>query len=162
LRAEAEVAKEYQIKAAFLYNFVKYVEWPARRFAAEDSPIVIGILGANPFGEVLAGIVKNRKVNGRSIEVKVVSTAADAATVHALFVGIHQDGRLAAMIGPLRDAAVLTVGESRAFIAAGGVIAFVFEGDKVRFEVNLPSAQESDLKISAQLLKLASAVYGKS
>jgi len=157
LDSGAAVPREYQIKAAFLYNFTKFVEWPAGRFASPDSPIVIGILLDNPFGDALEAIVKNRKVNNRPIDVRIVTTAAEATAAHILFAGAGQDTRMAAMIDTLRKGSVLTVGESPAFAAYGGVIDFVVEGDKVRFAINRESGQRAGLKISAQLLKLAAA-----
>jgi hypothetical protein len=155
----APVPREYQIKAAFLYNFTKFVEWPPRRFAAPESPIVIGILGANPFGDELEAIVKNRKVNNRPIEIRIVATEAEAAAVHVLFAGAGQESRMAAMSGSLQTQSILTVGESPSFAASGGIIDFVVEGDKVRFAINARLGEQSGLKISAQLLNLAMAVH---
>jgi hypothetical protein len=157
----ASVSREYQIKAAFLYNFTKFVEWPPRRFAAPESPIVIGILGDNPFGDELATIVKSRKVNNRPIEIRFVTTAAEAASVHVLFAVAGQESRMAAMSGPLKAQSVLTVGESPSFAASGGMIDFIVEGDKVRFAINAELGEQAGLKFSAQLLKLATAVHSK-
>jgi hypothetical protein len=154
----APISREYQIKAAFLYNFTKFVEWPPGRFPAPDSPIVIGLLGGNPFGNELLTIVRNRKVNGRAIEVRVVTTAAEAASVHVLFASAGQEAQAASMADALRRAGVLTVGESPAFAAAGGVVDFVLEGDKVRFKIDLAAGQRAGLKLSVQLLKLATEV----
>ncbi len=157
--AGAQVAKEYQIKAAYLYNFAKFVEWPAQRFADDQAPLVIGISGKDPLGEELQAIARDHKINGRSIVIKQVATAAEAGGVHLLFISDGEDSRMPEMLAGLKETAVLTVGESDKFIAAGGIINFVREADKVRFEINAGAAERAGLKISAQLLKLAKPVH---
>ena len=154
----AEVTKEYQIKAAYLYNFAKFVEWPAQRFADDRAPLVIGILGKNPVSEELQAIARDHKINGRNIVIKEVATAGEAGSVHLLFFSGEGDIHMAETLAALKGAAVLTVGESDTFIAAGGMINFVREADKVRFEINADTASQAKLKISAQLLKLAKPV----
>ncbi len=153
--AAPEVSKEYQVKAAFLYNFTKFVEWPASRFSTNTSPIVIAVLGRNPFGEELDAIVRERKVNGRGLVVKVIDSADEAATAHLLFVGADAEDRLAGKMDALQKSGVLTVGESPRFIASGGIINFTLDADKVRFQINPQAGEQAGLKISAQLLKLA-------
>ncbi len=153
--ADAEVPKEYQIKAAFLYNFTKFVEWPAARFASASSPIVIAVLGENPFGDELAKLVKGRRVNGREIVIKSVTDTSEADSVHVLFICARNDRQLGPALAQLRADAVLTVGESAAFASAGGVITFTLVEDKVRFEINQAAGEQAGLKISSQLLKLA-------
>ena len=157
--AEVTVSKEYQIKAAFLYNFTKFVEWPTVRFVDETSPIIIGVLGENPFGDELGKIVRDRKVNGREIVVQSLASARDAGSVHLLFVTEHGEK----LLDPVqaRPAGVLTVGESGQFAARGGIIRFTLAGDKVRFEINQAASEAAGLKLSAQLLKLATAVHRK-
>ncbi len=159
--APAVVSKEYQLKAAFLYNFTKFVEWPSARFPTATSPIVIGIFRQNPFGDELEKIVKGRMVNHRPIVVKRVQTAEDVLTVHLLFIPVGEENNLPDITWT--KAAVLAVGESESFATppSDGTIAFTHEGDKVRFAINLESAENSGLKISAQLLKLASDVHRK-
>ncbi|MDB6167459.1 MAG: YfiR family protein [Verrucomicrobia bacterium] len=157
-RLPAEVSKEYQVKAAFLYNFTKFVEWPTQHFAHEERPILIGILGRNPFGEELDKILRGRKVAGRELEVKVLASPEEAKTVDVLFVCEGEEQRLAGLWQPLLKAGVLTVGESGRFGELGGMVVFLLEGDKVRFSINLGQAEQAQLKLSAQLLKLATAV----
>ncbi len=159
--ARAQVSKEYQIKAAFLYNFTKFVEWPPSHFAATDSPIQIGLLGKNPFGDELEKIIKNRQVSGREFRIKTVTSLEEATSVDVLFVTageekLFMNGRLS-----LQKAGVLTIGETKKFGDQGGLITFTVEAAKVRFEINLDTAEESGLKFSAQLLKLASVVRRK-
>lgn len=154
-RAQA-ISKEYQVKAAFLYNFTKFVDWPPQRFATDTSPIVIAVLGKNPFQQELAGLVKGRSVNGRLIDVRAVRSADELASAHIVFVGAGEEALLPPSI--FGRPGVLTVGESTEFTRRGGVITFVLVEEKVRFEINQGSGQEAGLKLSGQLLKLAVAV----
>lgn len=156
--AQQTVSKEYQIKAAYLYNFAKFVEWPADSFTNSDSPLVIGVFGQNPFGQELQAIAQAHQINGRPIVIRSITSAADAAGVHLMFVCATDDDQAAAILGSLKNTAILTVGESRKFMDAGGIIDFVRESDKVRFEVSAVEAERHGLKISAQLLKLATVV----
>jgi hypothetical protein len=154
----AEPTKEYQIKAAFLYNFTKFVEWPAERFADESAPFVIGVFGKSPIGAELQNIVKGRKVNGREIQIKQVDSTGEAAGCQLLYFSPAADGSVAEALGAIKTAGVLTVGDTERFIRAGGTINFVLEGDKVRFEINTAAAETAGLKISAQLQKLAKTI----
>jgi hypothetical protein len=155
---DVAVSKEYKVKAAFLFNFTKFVEWAPARFTAATDPLVIGVLGGNPFGAELANIVADRKVHGREIALRLLASAAEARGVHAVFVCSGESPRQATLAA-LHDAGVLTVGESGSFAAAGGIVTFSVEGEKIRFTVNLASSQRAQLKISAQLLKLAAVVH---
>ena len=156
LPLRAEVSKEYQLKAAFLYNFTKFVEWPAASFENETSPIMIGIVGQNPFGDDMEKIVKGRTVNGRAIVVRFIRATDEVSALHLLFVPAGEEKHLPAAVW--RDAAIVAVGESEAFAALGGTITFVSAGDKVRFEINIAAAERSGVKISSQLQKLATVV----
>jgi len=158
-QADDSVSKEYQIKAAYLYNFAKFVEWPAQSFTNARSPLVIGILGKAPIGQELQAIARDHNINGRNIVIKAVADAAEAGQVQLLFFGNDANSRVVEMLAALKGGAVLTVGESDKFIAAGGLINFVREADKVRFEINAAAAEHAGLKISAQLLKLAKPVH---
>jgi hypothetical protein len=149
--------KEYQVKAAFLFNFSKFVEWPARKFADGTSPIVIGILGANPFGSELEKAVRGRHINGREVVVQQFDTPEAARAAHLLFVSASSDPSMVSALRALDGSAVLTVGESDAFTRHGGIITLVLEGDKLGFTINIDSAGRAGLKISAQLQKLAMA-----
>ncbi len=149
--ARAEVPREYQIKAAFLYNFAKFVQWPESRFSAPDSPLVIGVLRANPFGDELEKAVRGRKISGRPVVVRLVSGSTAARQTHLLFVGAGLESNLAALKGH----AVLTVGESAEFARQGGMITFIPQDGTVRFAIDKQAADEAGLKISAQLQKLS-------
>lgn len=155
--SRAASASEWQVKSAFLYNFTKFVEWPQTTLSSPSQPIVIGVLGEPTLAQQLAAVVAGRNVNGRQIEVRVVQTAAQARVTQVLFVAAEEDTRYAAMRDELADSAVLTVGESPSF-SVMGVIGFVSDGEKLRFEINADLAERSRLKVSAQLQKLAIAV----
>lgn len=154
LLAADSVPKEYQLKAAFLYNFTKFVVW-APRAVDKDAALVIGVLGVNPFGDELEKIVSSRSVGGRRIEVRFLSSAAEARAVHMLFIPAGEERRVAGEMDALHAASVLTVGETSRFADMGGIITFSMEADKIRFEINREVAAYAGLKISPQLLKLA-------
>jgi hypothetical protein len=169
LWAAPQVSEEYQIKAAFMYNFIKFVEWPKDRFAGDKDPIVIGVVGKDPFGEVLDQIA-DKPVKDRKIVVKRFAPVAaeDADPIHPQLDAIRQSHvlfvcpsekkvckRLLAAIG---DAAVLTVGDGPSFLDEGGMINLLVEERKVRFEISLVKARSAKLDISSQLLRLAKRV----
>jgi hypothetical protein len=156
------ISLEYQIKAAFLFNFTRFIGWPAESFADSASPIVIGVTGENPFGAELANVLKGRRVNGRPIVVRSVTNSDDARTTHLLFVGATEPSELAQLMRSLQGHPVMTVGESAAFASEGGMIKFVLRGDKVRFEINASAAEQSRLRVSAHLEKLATVVHGST
>ena len=152
------VSNEYQIKAAFLYNFTKFVEWPAPSFSGPGDPIVIGVYCSEPFAATLEKIVLGRKVNGRVIAVRRLTTASDARTVHLLFVCTAQDLLLSGIQAEVQSRPVVTVGESEADTRSGVAIRFLREDDKLRFGIDMVVAARAGVKISAQLQKLATTV----
>ena len=156
----AQRPTEYQVKAAFLFNFARFVTWPAESFEREEEPLVIGILGVDPFGERLDGIILNKKVGGRSLVAKRFGSMAKAELCHILFVFPSEAPQLPAILDQFEGEAVLIVGESPGFCEAGGMINLVLHANKVRFEINLESTEQAGLKLSSQLLKLASAIHG--
>lgn len=153
LAASAAAQDEYGVKAAFLFNFAKFVEWPADAFAAPDAGLVMCVAGAGDVDAAVQGTVKGKLVNGRPIEVRRVSDG-DVRSCHLLFVA---DGRARAaeLVEGARSASVLTVGETPGFTQLGGVINFTTEDNKVRFEINEDAAKKARLKISSKLLSLA-------
>jgi len=155
-------SKEYALKAAFLYNFTKFVAWPVERFGEAATPFVIGVFGESPFDADLEAEICARKVDGRPVKLLTVTTAADAQHVHILFVPAGQERAAQPVLAALRESAVLAVGETDAFRQQGGAITFVVEGDKLRFIVDMDAADRARLKVSAQLLKLAKRVQRNS
>jgi hypothetical protein len=152
-RAQEPRPNEYPLKAAFLLNFAKFVEWPPAAFTEATSPIVLGILGQNPFGDVL----KAKTINNRELKVEVFQSSAEATNCHILFIRATEKERLPEILKSLREAkaSVLTVGEMDGFTESRGMINFVWQGNKIRFQINDAEAKDARLKISSKLLSLA-------
>ena len=146
---------EYKVKAAFLYKFISYVEWPARVFARADSPLVIGVIGTDTLGDELAEAVTDRTVNGRPVVVRKLQRGETVTELHILFIGRSEGVRVANALASTKGKAVLTVTESEDAFALGSVINLVVVENKVRFDVALQAAQQANLKISSRLLGLA-------
>jgi len=157
----AEGVDEYQLKAAFIGKFVKYVTWPPESLGEGDAPLVVGVLGQDPFGDKLEAAFKSKKSDERPVVVRRFSTLEGLATAHVLFVPAQEAARLGEILRSTRDASQLLIGESTDFAARGGVINFYLEGDKLRFEINTESAKRQKLKVSSDLLKLARIVSDK-
>jgi hypothetical protein len=153
--AASNVSLEYQVKAAYLFNFARFVRWPDTAFAAPDSPFVIGVIGQNPFGEFLKGEVDGRTIEGRPVEVRVCDTPEQAAACHIVFIPHSAGDRLASLLSFLRGKHVLTVGEDRSFIRGGGLVNFFLRNDTVQFEINLDAAEEEGFDVSSQMLQFA-------
>ena len=145
------------MKAAFLYNFAKFVEWPGD----PDASLILGILGDDPFGAAIDQLVAGKTVNGRALAVKRLKWGQDLRQCQILFISSSEQKRLPQIIASLRGASVLTVGETDAFLSSGGIIRFVLEGSKVRFEINAGAAEQAHLKLSSKLLALAKNVTGQ-
>jgi hypothetical protein len=152
---------EQQAKAAFLSKFAKYVEWPTNTFFQPDDPIYVGILGEDPFGEVLDKTVDGKLVEGRPIRIRRLEATEDATCCHLVFVGTQDERGQRDALERVRCASVLTVGEGESFLAQGGMISFVMKDNQVRFHVNLNAARQAGLKVSSKLLALAEVVEGK-
>lgn len=154
IRAQGDVSKEYQIKAAFLFHFAQFVEWPDSCFTNADAPIRIGVLGKNPFGGALEEIVKGETIGGRKIAVQYSRRVEDLNNCQIVFVCKTEASRLPQIFKELDGANSLTVGECDGFAARGGVINFVLEDGKVHFEINPDAAAREKLTISSQLYRL--------
>jgi len=156
--AFAQPTNEYQVKAAFLYNFAKFVDWPAQSFKGPDDPIAICVLGQNPFGSVLEDTVNGKTLEGRAFVVRNIFDVQQAGGCHILFVSTSERKHLPSILAAIRTPGVLTVGESDGFAAEGGVINFKLEDGRVRFEINLDAAAKKGLQIRSNLLSLAQIV----
>jgi len=152
---DSSASSEYLIKAGFIYNFARLVEWPATAFAQPDSPIVIGIWGTDPFGPVIDQVLDGKRVNGRGFVVKRLKSLNDLKDCHILFVSSSEVARLNEAIHLTKSMPVLTIGEMPGFARHGGIINLTLEDSKVRFEVNVEAAKEAELNISSRLLALA-------
>lgn len=149
---------EYRVKAAFLLNFAKFVEWPKKSFDNKKSPIIIGVLGKDPFGPLLESTVHGKTVRKRSIIVKRFKDIKTLQPCHILFVSSSESKRLSKVFTALKDVSALTVGETKRFARDGGILRFTMVAKKVRFEINADAAKRSKLKISSKLLQLADIV----
>jgi hypothetical protein len=147
-------AAEHQVKAAFLLKFASYVEWPPQSFASAESPLEIGVVGADELAGELAGMVEGRSVNGRPVIVRKLRRGG-LALVNILYVGRSEGQHAAESIAAVRGQPVLVVTDSEAAFEHGATIKFVVVGDKVRFDVAPPSSEVGNLKISARLLSVA-------
>lgn len=154
-RAQNSQPTEYQIKAAFIYNFARFVDWPTQAFADASSPFIIGVLGKNNFGSSLAQTIHGKSVHGHPLEFKLVPSLAQATNCQVLFISTSEKSRVSKIISTLGRASILTVGESDDFIARGGMIDLKIVDDKVRFEINNSAAKGAGLAISSKLLTLA-------
>jgi hypothetical protein len=155
---DASDSSEYLIKAGFIYNFAKLVEWPTSAFAQQDSPIVIGILGDDPFGGTLDRIVADKKVNGRGFVIKRLRWGKDLKDLKdckILFVSSSEREHIDSVVDTMKWLPILTIGDAPGFAKRGGIVNFTVEDNKVRFEVNVEAAKRADLTISSRLLTLA-------
>jgi YfiR/HmsC-like len=156
--APASDAREYQIKAVFLYNFALFVDWPAEAFSDPQAPLVIGILGDDPFGSSIDEAVRGEKVNNRPLEIRRFRDKDDFSNCHILFISQSEEGRLGQVLGKLKGRSILTVSDIEGFSKDGGIIRFVMENSKVRLKINLEASKQARLRISSKLLRPAEIV----
>lgn len=157
----AGLAREQAVKAGFIFNFTKFVDWPPQSFAAADAPFVIGVLNSPGVLGELEKAVAGRRVGRHEIVVRALKPEDDLRSTHVIFVGAATPSAQM-LLKSIADQPILTIGESERFAGEGGAIGFVFDGDKLRFEINVAAAARANLKISAQLQKLARAVRHKA
>lgn len=147
--------EEYEVKAAMLYNFAKFIDWPAAALGEAGAPFVIGILGSDPFGARLDAVLRDKAVNGHPIAVRRFALPADVRNCQVLFVSAPDQERVRHILQGFRRAPVLTVGEGGRFADSGGVISFILDDRRVRFEINVDAASRAGLLVSSKLLRLA-------
>lgn len=155
---DAPIAKEHHLKAAFTFNFMKFVEWPADRPSDATSSWIIGVTRPGPIVAALEEAVKNRRIKDHALIVKTVTTMEEAQRARLLFFVNPYDDQGSSLLAAVADAGVLTIGESEDFATAGGIINFLPEDDRMRFEINLDAAGRARLKISAHLQTLAKSI----
>jgi hypothetical protein len=149
---------EYRVKAAFLYNFAKFIEWPPEAFAGPQGPYNICVLGRDPFAQDLDAAVGDNLVAGRPLVVRRLPDLQGASGCHILFIASSERDRLRAIFEAVGSAPTLTVGEDADFTRLGGCLRFFLEENRVRFEINLAATDRARLKLSAKLLSLARVV----
>jgi hypothetical protein len=155
LVAQAPLSREYELKAIFLYNFAQFVEWPPAAFSNGEAPLVIGVIGKNPFGARLKDIVSGEKVNGREVTVQYYDNAQDIGACHILFINLSEPDKRAQVLELVKGRNILTVSDISGFSGGGGMIRLFTRDNKIRFEVNLDASRAAGLTISSKLLRLA-------
>ena len=152
------MSTEYRVKVGFLFNFPQFVEWPTRAFRDASAPIIIGVLGDDPFGHYLDELVQGEKIGERPLVVQRFRRVEDVTDCHILFVSHSEARQFERILARLRDRTVLTVGEDEGFERAGGMVRFTLENNKVRLRINPEAAKAGELTISSKLLRLATLV----
>lgn len=152
---------ENEVKAAFLLNFARFVEWPADSSDSEEKSLRIVVLGDDDLADAVSLVVAGKGVPGRPLVVDHVYRIEDAGECQILFVGASQDRNLEEIFEAVEERPVLTVGDSRRFVRLGGMIRFAISDGRLRFEVNLDAARAPGLRISSRLLGVASAVHAE-
>jgi hypothetical protein len=153
-------SREYTLKAAFLFHFTQFVDWPAKAFAETNSPFVIGVYGTDPFGKALTEVVEGERVKGRTIVVEHFKSISEALQKkpHILFISSSESQNINKVVKALEDRPILTVADVDRFASRGGMIRFITENNKIRFRINNVAAQSAGLNISSKLLRLAEVV----
>lgn len=155
LAAQAVRASEYQVKAVFLFNFAQFVDWPADAFPASDTPLVIGVLGNDPFGGALDETVRDERLGGRPFQVRRYQSVDEIETCHILFVSRSEGSRPETILAGLKHRPILTVSDADGFAERGGMIRFVTDRNRIRLQLNLAAAEAAHLTISSKLLRVA-------
>jgi YfiR/HmsC-like len=157
-RGAQPMPTEYQVQAAYLYNFGRFIRWPASVTEAPSDAFNICIFGQDPFGPILNATVAGGTIGGKGVAVKRMSNPQEIVNCRILFIGSSEEGRIRNILEVLDRTPVLTVSDMPQFSRLGGMIQFVKEGNRIRFEVDLPAAQKAGLILSSELLKVAIAV----
>jgi hypothetical protein len=158
LDAQQPKAGEYEVKSAYLLNFGRFVEWPGQPAPAENQPFAVCVLGKDPFGKTLDATLAGESIEGQSLVAKRLSKPEDATGCRVLFISASEDARLRETLAALDKSNILTVSDIPRFAQRGGMIEFVMDGAKVRFEVNVTNASDAGLVLSSDLLKVAVAI----
>lgn len=154
-RSYGKGPSESQVKAAFLLNFAKFVEWPSGSFSDSSSPIVIGVIGDGESADEIDRAVRGKTIEGRRLTARRLGGGDDLSGCHILFISAAEKRRVARILDRSKDLPAVTVGETDGFVEVGGVIGFVVEDNRVGFEINVAAARRKHVKISSQLLRLA-------
>ena len=158
---QPSVATEYEVKAAYVFNFANFVTWPASAFASPTSPVVIGVAGDSPLEEPLVRAIQGETINGRPLVVRRVAHADDMKACHVLVSGANESKQMARSLAELRNSPVLTISDAEDFLNSGGMVRLVVtSNNKVGFDVNVDTMSRAGLKPNARLLKVARRVFG--
>lgn len=156
----AQVTREYQIKAAFIFNFTQFVEWPAHSFSASQAPAVIGILGQDPFGSYLEEIIAGESLKQHPLVIQHYNDIDEIKDCHVLFINISDKAKLESALAKLKGKNILTISETNGFTKLGGMIRLYTRDNKINMQVNIDAVKAENLTISSKLLKLAEIVKG--
>jgi YfiR/HmsC-like len=159
LHAQSD-AEEYRVKAAFLYHFAQFVEWPQETFKDEGNPLTYCMIGEDPFHGALDASLSGKTISGHALRVRHLRLAQEVQGCQVLFLGDEEKKLLPSVLTILKGNSVLIVGESEHFVQHGGMIGFLVEENKIGFEINMQAAEKAKLKISSKLLALAKHVIG--
>jgi YfiR/HmsC-like len=158
LSAQAAPLREYQLKAVFLFHFAQFVEWPPQAFPDAQAPLVIGVLGMDPFGVYLDETVRGETVNNRPLAVQRYGRVEDIHTCHVLFISQSETDRLEQILASLSGRSILTVADTEGFALRGVMIRLITVENKIRLRINLEAAQAANLRLSSKLLRPAEIV----
>ncbi len=153
--AQSEPKGEYALKAVFLYNFCRFIEWPKSAFTSPNEPIIIGVIGEYPFGALLQEAVQGETSHGRAIQIEHYNKSDSIGHCHLLFVSRSESGRLEKILAAVNGRSVVTVGESDAFLDRGGMIALTADKNRVRLHINPAMLRAASLDVSSKLLRVA-------
>ena len=153
LHAQRSSPSEYEVKAAYLYDFGKFVTWPAKAATGDEFPICV--LGEDPFGAAFDATIAGETINGKKVMVNRIAKPQEAVSCRILFISASEERQLKEILATLDKTSVLTVSDISQFTRRGGMIQFVIDANRVRFEVNVTTAERAGLTLSSQLLKVA-------
>jgi hypothetical protein len=153
--SESSTPVEYQVKAAFLFNFAKFIEWPDKAFQGEKGTISVCVFRYDPFGGALDEIIRGKVIGERVVQAKRITELGELKACQIVFVSAREEKRLQEILNSVKGTSALVVGESEDFAARGGGIQFFVEANKLRFAVNVDAMQRAQLRVSSKLLALA-------
>lgn len=161
--SQPKTVDEYEVKAAFIYNFARFVDWPTNSFETTNSPIVIGILGKDPFGQTLENVIKDEIVKNRKLELKKYNKIEDITTnnCHILFVCKSEENKLPQILKYLEGKNILSVGDFEGFATKGGIVRLLTMKDRVGLRINLVTLKKTNIVVSSQVLRAAEIIDGK-
>lgn len=156
---QASPSVEYQVKAAFLFNFAKFIEWPTNAFQSEKAPITLCVFRYDPFGSALEEVIRGKAINNRELLARRINELPNLKACQLVFVSDREDKHLSEISNSVRGASVLVVGEGEDFAERGGTNQFFLENNKLRFAINVDAIQRARLQASSKLLALARIVH---
>jgi hypothetical protein len=155
VQAQNLPSREYQLKAVFLFNFTQFVDWPPAAFPNEQAPMIIGVIGDNPFGSYLQETVSGEKVNGHPVVVENYKNAGEIRSCHILFINLDEPRKREELVEALKGRNILTVGDAPDFSREGGMIRFFKRDNKIKLQINPDASKAASLVLSSKLLRLA-------